>query len=357
VGFLKDGVRSAQLAEVADELRDEYEFSEVDGDASKFGISGKDQVVLFKPADEKQVVYSGDLTAAAMKEWLLLNALPVLPDLSLEPELADKVAARKLPTLFLFVNNKAKETPAIRATASKLSKAYSGKYSVVTMNSSEKEKMGGMGIDTKQIPDPAASVPDDWSEEDDGAWEAPLVEDLSCKVAIDSANGKVHFVLPKEPTSAAISKEVLEQFLKDHAECSSGSGTCKLTKAIKSAATPVQNDEPVKVVVGNTFEEIVMDDTKDVLIEFYAPWCGHCKKLAPIFDQLGTKLAPSTDLVIAKMDASENDVPDEQFDVTGFPTLYFKPAGGSPKLYEDERTVSGFVDYLKKEAKHPVKTK
>lgn len=45
----------------------------------------------------------------------------------------------------------------------------------------------------------------------------------------------------------------------------------------------------LQVVVGKNFAEIVNQD-KDVLIEFYAPWCGHCKKLAPIFDELGEKV-------------------------------------------------------------------
>lgn len=46
-----------------------------------------------------------------------------------------------------------------------------------------------------------------------------------------------------------------------------------------------------KVVVGKNFDEIVNDDTKDVLIEFYAPWCGHCKALAPKYEELGEKVS------------------------------------------------------------------
>lgn len=46
----------------------------------------------------------------------------------------------------------------------------------------------------------------------------------------------------------------------------------------------------IQVVVADTFEEIVNDPEKDVLIEFYAPWCGHCKKLEPKYTELGQEV-------------------------------------------------------------------
>ena len=70
-------------------------------------------------------------------------------------------------------------------------------------------------------------------------------------------------------------------------------------------------------IVGSTFERIVNDAHKDVLIEFYAPWCGHCKALAPVYRKLAKKLRNVEDLVIARMDADANDKP-PYYDVPGF---------------------------------------
>jgi len=75
---------------------------------------------------------------------------------------------------------------------------------------------------------------------------------------------------------------------------------------LKSAPAPETNDAPVKVVVGNSFRELILDSPKEVLVEFYAPWCGHCKQLAPHFDAAAKKLASNPNIMLAKVDSSEN---------------------------------------------------
>lgn len=121
----------------------------------------------------------------------------------------------------------------------------------------------------------------------------------------------------------------------------------------KSEPVPEKNDEPVKVVVGNSWEDIVEDTGKDVLIEQYAPWCGHCKKLAPILDDLASKLSGVKTLTIAKMDATKNDAP-KDYKAQGYPTLHFFPAGDVQKgvSYDGGRTLEDFVKYLKENATH-----
>jgi len=102
---------------------------------------------------------------------------------------------------------------------------------------------------------------------------------------------------------------------------------------------------PVKTLVSTNFDEVVFNKDKDVLVEFYAPWCGHCKQLAPIFDQLGEKFKDDETIVIAKIDSTANEL--EHTKITSFPTLKFYKKGDNAVVdYNGERTLEGFVKFL-----------
>merc|ERR1712004_322017 len=123
---------------------------------------------------------------------------------------------------------------------------------------------------------------------------------------------------------------------------------------IKSEAVPDNSANAVKVAVAKNFDELVTKSEKDVLVEFYAPWCGHCKKLTPIYDELGEKMADE-DVEIVKMDATANDVP-PQFDVKGFPTLYWLPKGSKkPTSYNGGREIDDFIKYIAEHASDELK--
>jgi protein disulfide-isomerase A1 len=122
----------------------------------------------------------------------------------------------------------------------------------------------------------------------------------------------------------------------------------RLKPFFKSEPIPESNDEPVKVIVGKNFQDVVINSNDDVLMEFYAPWCGHCKQLTPIYDSLATRLKNVKGLVIAKMDATANEV--EGVEIKGFPTIKFFAKGRkhNPMDFEGDRTEEGFVEFLKK---------
>lgn len=120
----------------------------------------------------------------------------------------------------------------------------------------------------------------------------------------------------------------------------------------KSAAVPKEpTDEGVTVVVGSTFESIVKDPKKDVLLEVYAPWCGHCKALAPTYVKLAKRFEGVDSVVIAKMDGTENEHP--ELEVQGFPTILFFPAeeNASAVTYSGGRELKDFTKFIKENAK------
>ncbi|KAL8529292.1 hypothetical protein ACS0TY_006641 [Phlomoides rotata] len=121
------------------------------------------------------------------------------------------------------------------------------------------------------------------------------------------------YILDKAVTLENI-KEFGEAFLED-----------KLKAFYKSDPIPETNDGDVKIVVGNNFDDIVLDESKDVLLEIYAPWCGHCQSLEPTYNKLAKHLRSIESLIVAKMDGTTNEHPRAKAD--GYPTILFFPTG------------------------------
>lgn len=134
-------------------------------------------------------------------------------------------------------------------------------------------------------------------------------------------------------------EEAIVKFIEDFKEG-------KLKEFLKSEDIPADNNEPVKVVVGKNFEDIVFNKEKHVLLEAYAPWCGHCKQLEPIYNKLAKELSSHDDIVIAKIDATANEHP--SLNIKGFPTIKFYPKDNKtdPEDYSGERTLEAIVKYL-----------
>lgn len=109
-------------------------------------------------------------------------------------------------------------------------------------------------------------------------------------------------------------------------------------------ATPVSD---VVVLDPSNFDSVVMDATKNVLVEFYAPWCGHCKSLTPVYDRLASVFKSDKHVVIAKVDADAHGSLGEKFGVSGFPTLKWFPASNKAgEDYNEGREIDDFVKFI-----------
>jgi len=163
------------------------------------------------------------------------------------------------------------------------------------------------------------------------------------KLGISTENfPQVVAMSPKEkfhPMKTEFNAENLKKFFEDLL-------VNKIEIHAQSEDVPESNDGPVKIVVGKNFNEIVKESTDDVFLEIYAPWCGHCKTLAPIWEELGEKVQGKSGLVIAKVDGTANDIP---LEVQGFPTLLFFKRGSkeSPISYDGERDFDSLYKFVK----------
>lgn len=143
------------------------------------------------------------------------------------------------------------------------------------------------------------------------------------------------FVYPGE--LATVSVHTIKNFVNDF---TSGN----LRPHLKSEPIP-DNSGALTTLVGLNYDQIVNDSTKDVLVKFYAPWCGHCKSLAPIWDELAEATVEIKDLVIAKFDATANEV--DGVNIRGYPTLRFYPKDNKAGVeYEGDRDLQAFKSYL-----------
>ncbi len=130
----------------------------------------------------------------------------------------------------------------------------------------------------------------------------------------------------------------------------------KLKPHLKSADEPKDNNGDVFVVVGKTFEKEVINNDKDVMLLFYAPWCGHCKALHPKYEEVAKKLKEKNPkLLLAKIDATENEV--ESVNISGFPTVKFYPGNKKDKEpldYNGDRSVDDIIKFIKTNAATPI---
>eukprot|EP01067_Filipodium_phascolosomae_P009356 Filipodium_phascolosomae@DN833_c0_g1_i1.p1 len=112
-----------------------------------------------------------------------------------------------------------------------------------------------------------------------------------------------------------------------------------------------ESDEAVITLTNDGFEAFIAEN--DVaLVEFYAPWCGHCKKLAPEYEKAAKEL--KGEVALAKVDATVENELSSKFEVSGFPTMKFFKKGVA-KDYDGGRTADAIVTWLRTRTQPAVK--
>lgn len=113
-----------------------------------------------------------------------------------------------------------------------------------------------------------------------------------------------------------------------------------------SVIAVVQSEE-VKVLDKDNFDGIALDTSKNVLVEFYAPWCGHCKSLAPVYEKVALAFKNEPNCVVAKVDADEQKELGSRFGISGFPTIKFFPKNNKDgEEYNSGRSEEDFISFL-----------
>ena len=101
-------------------------------------------------------------------------------------------------------------------------------------------------------------------------------------------------------------------------------------------------------LIPDNFDKIVLQSGKPSLVEFFAPWCGHCKSLAPVYEELATNFESAGGKVtIAKVDADAEKTLGKRFGVQGFPTLkWFDGKSEKPEDYNGGRDLESLTAFI-----------
>ncbi|ELT97494.1 hypothetical protein CAPTEDRAFT_170995 [Capitella teleta] len=308
-----------QFKQLADDLRDDYRFAHSIDSNLNAQFSYSEDVVIVRPAkmdnkfEESTVKYDGAASLSDMKIWLKDNVHGLAGQYT-----HSNMGQFNDPLVVVYYNvdyaKNEKGTNYWRDQVLSVAKNFVGKdvYFAIASAYEFENELYEFGL---------------WD-----TWESDPV------VAIRDASYK-KFVMTGDFSTNALEK-FTNDFLAGNVE-----------PYLKSEPIPSSQDKDVKVVVAKNFDDIVNDATKDVMIEFYAPWARECKTFAPKYDEIAARLTSYGDIVIAKMDATVNDVP-HRYTIRRFPTLFFSPKGfkDSPLRYVGSLEVNDVIDFINENA-------
>lgn len=184
---------------------------------------------------------------------------------------------------------------------------------------------------------------------DDFEMELPEKKDAGVGIKLDD-----HYYTMEESFSVENVKAFIDSYM-------AGSLTPKIKVASEPPSHEEEDDEddgtPSSVVTltNENFDEVVMKEGTDVMVEFYAPWCGHCMQLKPVYKKVAAAFEGVASVTVAAMDATAHDIP-EGFDVQGYPTIMFLANGAKdkPVSYDEARDPQSMINFIKANAAVPI---
>jgi len=279
------------------------------GAAKEAGLSAKGSLVIATEEGPSSLTF-GDMEAEDIEAWMFGHSLPLFMEYSQEKAGSIFGGAISVHTICFFDSESA-DFEAQKAAVMEVGAKYRTQSVFLYMPKSENRILSVFDLKEEDIP-------------------AIVIADMR-------AGSMKKFIYDGELTAEGIGAFEKSFFDGD------------LKPKLKSA-TPAPEDTAgnVKVLTGLSFSEIVVDNDKDVLVEFYAPWCGHCKSLEPKYNELGDLFANVDSVVVAKMDATENEIDHPGVDVSGFPTLLFFPGNDKSNVvpYKGAREVEAMQQFI-----------
>jgi len=313
VGFFNDleGEKSKIFKNVASDY-DDVSFYLVSNPAVMKEYHQKDgSILVLKTFDEKEAHFADTLTKENLEKFVRRSTTPLVTEFNQEN--AAKIFSSDIVKHFLLLSSKGDKEHESRIEELKI------------VSKQNKERMIFVHLDVAD-------------EEHENVLEFFGITKEQCPTyVIFEMESSAKYVPAENANDISVSS--MGGFVNDYFDG-------KLQKAIKSAELPADWDaNPVKVLVTSNFEEVVQDKTKDVFVEFYAPWCGHCKALAPIWDQIAEKYADRKDLMFAKVDGTENEI--DGVEIEGFPTLImYKKETNEAVDYVGKRELDDLVKFI-----------
>jgi len=141
-----------------------------------------------------------------------------------------------------------------------------------------------------------------------------------------------------------LNEENLRKFLEDYL-------AGKIEPTLKSQEVPSAEafeTSTVKTIVSKNWRDVVFDEKRDIIVKYYADWCGHCKAFAPDYIKIAALLADVSDkLYLGEFNFPENELK-EDVGVEGFPTIILYPAAdkNKPIVYNGDRSIGDFLKFI-----------